>query len=379
MSTLQQAAATPTWRRRHGTTLLIAGAFVLAVVVALVVGGNDRRTAWLDPENPAPDGAQAVARVLADEGVDVSVVRSADAFDDTELDARTVVVVTSTEELGQNTVDRLVDHARGSRIVLVEPGIAVLAAWELDVDVSHTATNDGVAADCDSPRFAGLTLRVDDVLVYDDGEAGCFVAKRGSVLRELPDVTLFGGGEAMSNDQILRGDNAALSLRLLGQGDRVVWYVPQFVDVDLDAEIGLQALLPRWIRPGFWMLVVASIFLVVWRARRLGRLSTEPLPAVVKAIETTHSRGRLYRKAKDRAHAAEALRKAERERMSQRLGLGAGRDEDALVHAIARHVDRPVPEIAALIGTRAAPPTTDRELIELARDLTQLDREVRRT
>ncbi len=37
---------------------------------------------------------------------------------------------------------------------------------------------------------------------------------------------LFGADQALTNDQILRADNAAVALRLLGQDDRLVWYVP---------------------------------------------------------------------------------------------------------------------------------------------------------
>ncbi len=62
---------------------------------------------------------------------------------------------------------------------------------------------------------------------------------------------------------------------------------------------------------------------MLWRGRRLGPLATEPLPVVVKAIETTRSRGRLYRKSGDRAHAADALRSATRARAATRLRLGA--------------------------------------------------------
>jgi hypothetical protein len=108
-------------------------------------------------------------------------------------------------------------------------------------------------------------------------------------------------------------------------------------------------------------------------------LSTEPLPVVVKAIETTRSRGRLYRKAQDRSHAADALRAAARARAAERLGLGAGHDESALIRDLARHVGRPESDIADLIGTRASTPGSDRDLIALARTLTELDREARRT
>ena len=111
-----------------------------------------------------------------------------------------------------------------------------------------------------------------------------------------------------------------------------------------------------------------------------GALATEPLPVVVKAIETTRSRGRLYRRAGDRGHAAAALRAAARRRAADDCGLGAGHSEADLVRDVARHTGRPEAR-----GRRTrrlpAPPTrpTDHDLIRLASDLAGLDREVRRT
>jgi hypothetical protein len=192
-------------------------------------------------------------------------------------------------------------------------------------------------------------------------------------------VTLFGGGQALTNEQALHSDNAAVGLRLLGQADRLIWYVPTFEDVGADDELGVGALLPRWIEPALWVLAFAAVVLIVWRARRLGPLSTEPLPVVVKAIETTRSRGRLYRKAQDRAHAADALRAAARAQAAVRLGLGAGHDDAALIRDLARHVGRPEADIADLLGANASTPTSDRDLIALARNLTEIDREARRT
>lgn len=370
---------TATWRQRHGATVLVVGAFLLAVIGSIVLGaGNGGRSALYDPDNAGAGGAQALARVLDNEGVDVSVARSADALDDTAVGPDTVVVVTSTDDLGENTINRLLDHVRGNPLVLVEPGPGVVDAVGGSAQTAQVLIDERLAADCDDPMFDGLTLEVDSALVYA-GTAGCFEDEAGSVVLEQHGVTLLGAGEAMTNDQILRGDNAAISLRLLGQGENLIWYVPRFEDVAVGEGLGVASLLPRWIEPGLWMVAIAACALIVWRARRLGPLSTEPLPVVVKAIETTRSRGRLYRKAKDRSHAAAALRSAARRRAARRLGLGVGPDQDALIRDLARQVGRPAAEVAALISTGADAPASDRDLIKLARDLTELDREVRST
>ena len=65
------------------------------------------------------------------------------------------------------------------------------------------------------------------------------------------------------------------------------------------------------------------VTVILWRARRLGPLATEPLPVVVRAVETTRSLGRLYRRSGDRGHAAESLRRAARSRLAERLRLGS--------------------------------------------------------
>jgi hypothetical protein len=375
------AAAPPrTGLRRPGrsTLLLVAGLVAAVVVVILFVAQDVGRTANLDPDNPDPRGAQALARVLDDQGVDVDVVRSADDFDDTEIDADTTVVVTSTELLGRSTANRLVEHAAPGRLVVVEPGPGTTEALGLDALPMGVEGDAAIEADCSDPSYDGLSIAFDFALAYpvDDG---CFTTGDGALLAEpRPGLVLLGAGEALSNDQVLRADNAALGLRLLGRTDRLVWYVPALDDLVADDGVSLATLLPRWLRPALWLLAIATIALLVWRSRRLGALAIEPLPVAVKAIETTRSRGRLYRKAGDRAHAASVLRSAARIRAAERLRLGSHPDPDTLVRDVARHTGRPVADIDALLGPRAAPPANDHDLITLADQLAELDREVRR-
>jgi len=361
---------------RHRTTLLIVGALVAAVgVVIWSTDGGQENDARFDPANPGPDGARAVAQVLEDEGVDVHVARSADAFDDEAAGAGTTVVVTSTEYLGPSTLDRLLEGSREARLVFVEPSALVTGELGLDGFPETHGLGDGRGAGCADPLFAGLTLQVDQAIAYPGD--GCFADAGAAVLSEREGAVLFGAGEALTNDQVLRADNAAVALRLLGQDDELVWYVPALEDLTGGDETGLGPLLPRWIEPALWLLLLATVFLVAWRARRLGRLATEPLPVVVKAIETTRSRGRLYRRAGDRGHAAAALRAAARRRAAVRLKLGAGHSEADLLRDLARHTGRTEAEVAALVGSDAPAPTHDHDLIRLADDLAGLDREVR--
>ena len=369
------------WLARRRASLLIAAGFVAALLVVVLLGSGGARTGTpLDPDNPDPAGAQAVARVLDDRGVDVTVARGADALDETSVGAGTTVLVTSTDQLGDSTIERLLRHVGDTRLVLAGPGPGTTEALGLTDPPYSVRVRSPRAAGCADPRFTDLSLAVDRALEYPATE-GCFGGEQGSLVVEpRPGVVLLGAHEMLSNGQVLRADNAAAALRLLGQGDRLVWYVPSLDDLVADDGVSAASLLPRWIRPGLWLATIAVLALIAWRARRLGPLATEPMSVVVRAIETTRSRGRLYRKAGDRAHAAAALRGAARARIAGRLGLGASvRDPATLVRDVARRVDRPDREVAGLLDPDTPAPTTDHDLITLANELSALDREVRRT
>ncbi len=363
--------------RRHRVTALIVAAFVAAVAVAWWSGGGATTSTPLDPANPGPDGARALAQVLGDEGVDVEVARSIADLEDVEPGRDLTVVVTSTQYLGRGVIDRMRDHLGNTRVVVVEPGEGVLAALGFDFHSSSAAVDgDDWTADCDNQLMDGLRLEVDRAQVFD--VPGCFTDADRSVLVERGTTTLFGAGEALTNDQVVRGDNAAVTLRLLGQTGRLLWYVPSYDDLAAGDGVSAETLLPRWIRPGLWLAAIIGLVVIAWRVRRLGPLAVEPLPVVVKAIETTRSRGRLYRKAGDRGHAAARLRAAAQTRVAERLQLGAAQDEAALVRDVARHVGRSEAEIGAILGSRGPVPGSDRDLISLARALAALEEEVRR-
>jgi hypothetical protein len=372
-------AARPGFARRHRSTLAIGLGLVVAVAVAAWLGTGTRTATPMDPDNPGPDGTRALARVLGDEGVDVQAARGADELESLEVDGQTSVVVVLPEYLGTSTIDRLLDHAADAHsVIVVGAGPGVADALGAPQGGAETALGDGRASGCDDPRFEGLTLEVDRALLYPDGT--CFDGKGGAVVAEPEEgLTLFGADQALTNDQVLRADNAAVALRLLGQDERLVWYVPSIDDLVGDDGVSLESLLPHWVRPGLALGLVVLVALVVWRARRLGPLATEPLPVVVRAVETTRSLGRLYRRSGDRGHAAEALRRAARARLAERLRLGSTASPDAVVREVARRTGRPADAVARLLAPGGDVPSSDRDLITLAKDLAQLDREVRRT
>lgn len=361
------------WVSRRRSTLLIVGAALVAVLATAWLGrGQQQYTAALDPGNPGGNGAQALARVLGGQGVDVEVVRSAAGLDAARPDASTTIVVTSAGDLGRSTTTRLLAGQGPAQLVVVAPGPQLVRDLGLTTYPVVTDVPRPVRGRC--PSYAGLALDVTTAAEY--AAPGCFRGQHGSVVATpRSGLTLFGAPAAMTNDQILDGDNAAVTLRLLGGRSRLLWYVPSLADLAGGDSVSASSLLPDWLRPALWMLSIAGAGLVAWRARRLGPLAREPLPVEVKAIETTRNLGRLYRRAGDRTHAATAFRRAARARLTERLRLPRHASDDVLVAAVAERTGRPEAEVRALLAD-ARLPAGDWVLTELARQLSELDREV---
>ncbi|MGN0065503.1 MAG: DUF4350 domain-containing protein [Nocardioides sp.] len=362
-------------RRRLGSrsVWLLSLAAVLAVAVAVLLQDPARSTAPLDPDNPGGTGLRALARVL-DQTHDVTTARTADSLAETDPDAGTVVVVVQPDQLGPSTVQRLRDDAGDATVVLLDPGQRALGLFHLDTDTLSVG-GETLESGCASERWGGLELEVATGTAFPAD--GCFEGNEGRhVLVERPDgLVLFGAATALSNDQILAAENAAVGLRLLGQGDRVVFYVPDLADLTAEDAASAGPLLPEWIVPGLLLLFFAGMALVLWRGRRFGALAVEPLPVRVRATEAVQSRGRLYQRANDRAHAAQALRGAAVRSARRALGLGRAEPEE-VTHAVAARTGRSYEDVHALL-VGATPPATDAELTHLAGALAALEKEVR--
>jgi len=359
------------------TPWLVVGAVVLAAFVALLVWGRPdaENTTPLDPANVRPEGTRAVARVLAAEGVPVTVARGQDALDAAGVDAGTTVVVTSADELGPSTVRHLVGLG-AARTVVVAPPARVVQALGSSADPVGTELGDRVRGACRDPRFDGLRLYASSADAYLAG--GCFPVEGGRALLVSPvdGVEILGAPDVLTNGEVTAADNAAVALRLLGSTDRLVWYVADSTDLPVEENVGLGEVLPDWLAPVLRLLAVAALALLLWRVRRFGPLAVEPLPVHVRAVEATIGRGRSYRRSGDRGHVAGVLRTATRRRLATALLVDA-HDEQALVAAAAARTPRTTDEVRALLGSSSPVPTTDAALVRLAQELAALTEEVR--
>jgi hypothetical protein len=189
-------------------------------------------------------------------------------------------------------------------------------------------------------------------------------------------VILLGDSSLISNGAILDADNAAIALHVFGHTDRLVWYVPTLADIAA-SDTTSRSIAPAWFEPGLVLATSAVLFLCLWRGRRLGRLVTEPLPVIVRAVETTESRGRMYRKSRDRTRALAVLQLATRRRLAAYLGLSASSALSNIAAAAAAVSGRSYQEVLDLLSSPAV--RDDSSLLRLANTLTALEKEVRRT
>ena len=165
-------------------------------------------------------------------------------------------------------------------------------------------------------------------------------------------------------------------MRTLGHSSRLVWYVPDLRDAPLSAQDQPEQFFPDWLGPMVLLGGFAVLAVMFWRGRRLGRLVTEPLPVVIRAVETTESRGRLYRKARDSTRASAVLRDATRRRLTAYLGLPYASHPDAVVTAMAEASGRSPDQVRWLLY--GPPPSNDSDLLGLAVQLSALEKETRR-
>jgi len=187
-------------------------------------------------------------------------------------------------------------------------------------------------------------------------------------------VTVVGSGDFMTNGSLLDDGNAALAMNLAGTNSRVIWYAPQQREGYSDAGVEITDLIPPAVKWIVFQLCVAIALVALWKGRRLGPLVAERMPVVVRASETVEGRGRLYRSRRARDRAADALRTAALQRMLPRLGLSNNAEPPAVIAAVAQRCGQQPHALGrTLFGP---PPDSDDDLVNLARELDDIERQV---
>ena len=396
----RDGGATTAETRTFGAALRRASRWIVLALVALVIAlvslglrGAARETEPLAPDNPAPGGTQALARVLAAQGVDVRIVGTLDAARAAVGDDGSATLV-----LGP-TSDRLDDGqlaevaGLSTRTVLIAPDFRTLRTVAPAVAAGGAAesADRSLAADCALPAAAAAGSIPADAPVFRlidgaaEGVTACFPDDTGTAWALLQvaatradggTVTVLGADPILTNDRIAEQGSAALALGVLGERPRLVWYTPSADDAAGGAPPTLGELTPGWVTPAIALAGLAALAAAVWRGRRFGPLVVERLPVVVRADETAEGRARLYQRADARGHALDALRVGTVDRIASSLALGRLATVDDVVAASAAALREDPGRIRALLLDDE--PRGDRELVDLAGRLAELEHLVAR-
>ncbi len=383
--TTAASRAASRWRRARWTLLVIA---CLALVVGvLAVSRPPTSTTPFAPDSTAQDGARALAQVLERQGVEVVPVTTVDAAVRAATAGTTLLVVPA-PMLGDDQARALASVP--ADLVLAAPGRTLVRLATGDrASVSAIPAGGVREPECAVPAAqAAGDVELAATLVPGDGATACWPATSTTetlaALVQVTDgartVTAVGDTAFLTNAAVTVRGNAALALGLLGGHGRLVWLVQDPFDTTTGAGTGpspTPGVLPSWTGPVAGWAVLCLLVAAAWRARRLGPLVTEDLPVVVPAAEATRGRARLYRRARARGHAAQALRAATAHRAAVRLGVPRSADPTTVTDALARATGRPSQDVADLLY--GPPPADDAALAALADRLDALESEVHRT
>jgi hypothetical protein len=379
--TTTQRVITPTTGRvlkRAAFWIAVAVFAVIVAIVSLLTAGSSSAGQPLDPTNPAPGGAMALAEVLRQQGVEVTVT-------DTLADTREAIRSPDDTTLVLHDLGGYLDAeqlreavALAGAVVLIDPGFDELQAVAPAV-AQAGIVDETLDAGCGIPaaqRAGTISGEASGYRVLDEdaGAIGCFASGDDVVsLVALPDgLTILGTTTALSNEAIIRDGNAALALGLLGANEHLVWYLPSFGDLPEAPPETLGELTPTWVTPVLSLLVLTFIAAAIWRGRRLGPLVIENLPVTVRASETMLGRARLYEKSSSRLRALDALRIGSLQRLAASCGLPRTATVDDVIGAVAALTGAQVGDIRRLLVD--AVPATDAELMSLSDALLTLER-----
>ncbi|MFB7289890.1 DUF4350 domain-containing protein [Actinacidiphila glaucinigra] len=374
------------WTRSRTLLAALLTLIVFGVLYAAARTGENHDA--LDPRSPDPSGSRAVAQLLHDQGVTTTVVTTTDAAV-AAAGPGTTVLVTAPDLLTkrqQGAVHQAMERSSGRFVLLApgEPSIGRLApgvhytgpvpVQVLEPGCGLTAARTAGSAETGGGSYA--TSARDADRCYPD-------APGDFTLLRLPaanggDTVVLGTHTLLQNENLAEQGNASLALQILGAHPKLVWYLPSLSDASAfgGGQESFLDLIPDGWNWAVLQLFIAAALAALWRARRLGPVVAERLPATVRASEATEGRARLYRHGRARGRAAEVLRTAARDRLALLLGVPAAQahDPDVLPASVAARLDDPGVDPHSLL--HGPPPPDDAALLRLADDLDALERRV---
>jgi hypothetical protein len=351
---------------------------VLALVAILAVIGESPNVTPLDPRNATPDGAHALAALLADRGVTVTLTSTLHQLE-SAASAGTTVVISDPSEQSVRALQAISRTA--ATVMLVDPQPPALSAFGVNASPAATIGLTTLNPSCTLPAAvtAGSAQIRGDLYSVSGASTRCYRQPGGAALvsstRANGATTIVLGSSAtLTNDLLATEGDAALALGLLDT-PTVQWVSSGLVGGTAPkSQQGLFNLLPSRLLWATLQLFIAVVVFALWRARRLGRPVVEPLPVVVRAAETVEGRARLLHAARARDAAARALRNAAVRRLSHALRLGPEEDAASVTALVAERSGRPPAQINALLY--GGEPADDAAFVKLAQELPRLESDI---
>ena len=368
------------WRAARWVLLALAVIVGFATLSAYLTA--PRPGGRMDPNSTGPDGTRALMTLLREHGVDVVEAPDVAAVEAAARPDALLVVVQTYHLVDDDIIDRLA-NLPGNRL-LVQPISRIRQMLAPGIKLSGGTTfGGGERPDCElrEATLAGaVQFGVSDAYDASGDDTSLTRCYDGALVRYTADgrdITVVGNSAFMTNGGLLKEGNAALAMNLAGTNQRMIWYAPQFTEGQAEGGASLFDLAPEHVSWILWQLVAVVVLLAVWKGRRIGPLVAERLPVVVRASETVEGRGRLYRSRRARDSAADALRTAALQRMQPRLGLDGNAHPTAVVQGISAHCGLHPQAVAHILF--GPPPGDDAELVNLARELDTIERQVARS
>jgi hypothetical protein len=394
------------WRWPAGLALAVIAA---GVVIALL---QPSAAGYLDPNGTGPTGGHALADLAAARGQQVIRTSAPPSASTTSTSSRTASDEAGLELIASPDLLTTAQLAQAARfpgdILLIDPGPAALRALAPAVRLigqEPDATGAGPLCDSEAASLAGDADIGGDVLQTSDPAADtCYPGGGGYSLIRYRDgartVAVLGSGAPLTNQYLADQGDAALALNLLGPVRKVLWVVPSpsaAPGAPAGSGGGQRSFFSLVPWPAYLIAIqlgVAALLAAAWRARRLGPLTSERLPVIVRASETVEGHGRLYHARRARDRAAEELRAATRARIARLTGTSAtgtsatgtnatgisasaSTNATAVAETAAARTGQPPDAVRRLLYGQ--PPATDAELVTLAADLDTLERKVRQS
>jgi hypothetical protein len=364
------------WRAARYPAALTVLALALITILAAI--GRAPNSTPLDPRNANANGARALAALLTDRGVAVSVATSLPQLAST---SDTTILLADPGEISDRAYAAISKSA--STVLIVDPFSNELTALGVDVTPDAVIPATTLEPSCRLPAAvtAGSAQISGDLYAVPPSVTACYRQGNDAALVETTRANgattfVLGSGATLSNGELAQQGDAALALGLLNTS--VVKWVPGGLSAGPPprGQRGLANLLPSRLLWATLQLFIALVVFALWRARRLGQPVVEPLPVVVRAAETVEGRARLLHAARARGSAARSLRSAAVRRLSHLLRLGPDEDPAAVAALVAERSQLPATEIHTLLY--GGEPADDASLVRLAQQLPRLESAIRR-